>query len=489
MDYIKVQELLADSPTVRLIRAQNAPLILGFLLKEFKDSNRIVISNDELIPKLSDYMEEHGFRAEDFKELAHSEEGLDMPAIAKRYLDQWSDHEILRKFPNNDGIHMHELTPETERALQWVESLVKRKFVGTESRFKDIFKKMHDLVENTQDDPQEKILELERKKQAIEEEIRQVKITQQVQVYDETQVKERFYELNKLSRELLADFKEVEGNFKGIIRNIYEKQTDRNIHRGQIVGYALDAVEHLKKKDQGRSFYTFWNFLISDKSQDELRTLTDRVLNLLREMAIEYEDDRFIRQLKTHLYYAGKKVIDSNRQLSARLSKVLSEREVSERRKVLELIGDIRTSALKVVAKPPKTDSFIVVDGWPEVSMVMARPLADLSPENVIVSQPSDVEVADLTSMNFNNLFNTFMVKREHLQVNIDAFLKEYKNVSLAQIVEKYPIEKGLSEVLTYLAIASQSSKHSISTENHVLLPLDRTETRFAKIPQVVYNK
>ena len=295
--------------------------------------------------------------------------------------------------------------------------------------------------------------------------------------------------MSKISRELLADFKEVEQNFKEIIRNIYEKQSDRNFHKGHIVGYALDAIEELKKKDQGRSFYSFWNFLIADKSQEELRGLIDRVYSLLNDMSIEHDEDRHLRHIKAQLYTAGKKVIDSNRQLSARLSKVLSEREMSERRKVLELIGDIRGMALRVMAKPPKDDKFITVIGYPEVFMVMSRPLAEPQQDPILLNHPEDADITDLTDMDLDSLFNVFTVNKDALQTNIAAFLKEYKEVSLAQIIQKHPIEKGLAEILTYLAIASQSNKHLISPENHVLLPMDKTESRFAKVPQVIYTK
>ena len=275
MDYHKTEVLLTTEACIRLLKATNAPLIISFLHNEFKISHRASITHPELVHKLTDFLEQINY-----SDMELQDEPEDTETRPKRYLDTWTDQNFLRKFPNDLGEHFYELTPDAEKVLQWVEGLEKRAFVGTESRFKDIFIKLKDIVDNTLEDPLEKIKELEKKKNEIEEEIRQIKITQSVITFNETQIKERFYEVNKISKELLSDFKEVEQNFKDIIRNIYEKQSYKSYSKGQIMGYALDAIEQLKQKDQGRSFYAFWQFLIADKSQEELKKLIDNVYEL-----------------------------------------------------------------------------------------------------------------------------------------------------------------------------------------------------------------
>jgi seryl-tRNA synthetase len=124
-----------------------------------------------------------------------------------------------------------------------LESLQKREFVGTESRFKDIFRRLQELIDNTSDDPKRKIQELEAKRQELKEEIAHIKKTGKTDTYNDTQIKERFFEISKTARELTSDFKEVEQNFKDITLNIYKKQTQRDLHKGDILGYALDATE------------------------------------------------------------------------------------------------------------------------------------------------------------------------------------------------------------------------------------------------------
>lgn len=489
MEYSGIDALFATNTSIKLMRAQNAPLILSFFHREFKETNRLAISNNELVHKLSDYLDYIDYREEVLHDELEEHIHEDYEGRAKRYLEQWTDSGYMRKYPDENGEHMHELTPHTERAFMMVESLDKKDFVGTESRFKDIYRRLQELLENSTSDPQVKIRELERQKLLIEEEIRQIKISQHVPTYNDTQIKERYFEINRVAKELVSDFKEVEQNFKDIIRNIYEKQSDKNYNKGKIIGYALDALDELKQKDQGKSFYAFWHFLVSDQSQEEMRVLIDDMYVLLDKHSIPYEDDRYLKRLKMMLYQAGKKVIDSNRQLSSKLSKVLAERNMMEGRKTMELIADIRNDALKVVGRPPKNDSFILVDDYPDLNLVMARSLTEELTEHEEKAIPSDAPEFDLMGLSFDTLFNQFMVNKTELQDNIDSFLKKKKQVSLAEIVAEKPMQKGLAELLTYLSIASQSSKHLISDSNYLLLEIQKSPKKMVKVPQVIYTK
>jgi uncharacterized protein (UPF0297 family) len=481
MEFTQIDNLLNNSISVKLVRANNAPIIIGFLFTTFKAAQRSIINGVELESKLRDFIESN--ENEVFTD--HD----DLESRAKRYLDTWADQGFLRKFPDDNGETQFELSTDTEKAFQWIENLNKKDFIGTESRFKDIFNKLQDIVENTMDSPIQKVKELEKKKKEIEEEIRQIKITQSVNTFNPTQIKERFYEIERIARELLSDFKQVEQNFKDIIRTIYEKQADRTYTKGQIVGYALDAIEDLKQKDQGRSFYGFWQFLINEKKQEELKLLVDKVYHLLDEKGIQHDDDKLLRRIKSQLYAAGKKVIESNKQLSSRLSKILSETNLAEHRKAMEIIAEVRHLALRLLDNPPKAEGFITIDEYPEVNLVMNRPLTEDPHEAEMINHPSDIAFSDLSNVDVNSLFNSFAINRAELENNITTLLKKQKQISLKEILEYYPVQKGLGEVLTYLSIASNSNKHIISEAEDELVPINQKQTRFIKIPQVIYTK
>ena len=112
--------------------ADHAPLIASFLQRTYIEPNIRVMAQPELESRLED-------------ELFHlrETEGEDaFPPSARDYLDDWAQNERgwLRKFypPGSDEAHF-DLTPATEKAIAWLESLAQRAFIGTESRLMTVF--------------------------------------------------------------------------------------------------------------------------------------------------------------------------------------------------------------------------------------------------------------------------------------------------------------------------------------------------------------
>jgi uncharacterized protein YPO0396 len=81
MDYENIKYLKDYNPTVKLLRFDNAPLILSFLFQEFKQYNKIVISNIELKTSLSDYL----------YNINHIYGENTYPSTSQNYLDKWSN--------------------------------------------------------------------------------------------------------------------------------------------------------------------------------------------------------------------------------------------------------------------------------------------------------------------------------------------------------------------------------------------------------------
>jgi len=65
-------------------------------------------------------------------------------------------------------------TPAAEKALRWIRMLRERSFVGTESRLSTIFLPLRQMVFGAETDPQERLKELRRQRQELDEEIARV---------------------------------------------------------------------------------------------------------------------------------------------------------------------------------------------------------------------------------------------------------------------------------------------------------------------------
>jgi Protein of unknown function (DUF3375) len=468
-----------------LLRAKNAAFILSFFKKVFAGAAITTISNSELRSKLEGYMEELNYNDKD-EELDANTLFDDYSLKASQYIDKWSNAGFLRKYPNDDGEDLHELTPDTTKVLKWLEDLQQREFVGTNSRFKDIFFKLQKMIEQTNEDAEARIVELEKKKWAIEDEINLLKQGMKPSVFDDTEIKEQFYDINKMARELLSDFSEVEQNFEQIRKDIQRKYTEKDVVKGSLLLFALDALEDIEQKDQGKSFKAFWEFLMDDKKQQEFTELTEKLYALLQEKGIDYQNDRFLKNLKRLLHTSGRKVIDSNRKLSEKISRVLSEKNLLERKRAMELIGEIRQMAYTLIETKIKEDAFIYIEDEPDISLFDRWEPGHEKEDALAILFPDGMGGQLSSEADFNPLFDQFNFDRAKLMGRIDTLLTDRVQVTLKEIVDTYGLQNGLSEVVGYFSIASGSNHHIILEET--IEPIWLGERKI-NVPMIIYTK
>lgn len=169
LDHERISDLREHHPVLRLIAAQNLPLICGFLHKVFIDAHRREIPQLELEALLDDYL--HALPARGGGESNYRRS-------ARGNLDEWSRPELpfLRKFYVGQGDEpVYDLTPATERALQWLQELEQPEFVGTESRLTTVFGLLRELVHEGAESPEERLQRLLKEREQLDAAIAQAK--------------------------------------------------------------------------------------------------------------------------------------------------------------------------------------------------------------------------------------------------------------------------------------------------------------------------
>jgi hypothetical protein len=468
-----------------LLRANSAPLMLSFFYKVFKEAHVTTISNTELRNKLEGYLEDLEYEQKD-DELDANSLFDDHSIKAAQYIDKWSNTGFLRKYPDDQGEDLHELTGDTQKVIKWIDDLQQREFIGTNSRFKDIFFKLKEMIERSNEDAEQRIQELEEKKWALEQEINLLKMGKHPETFDNTEIKERFYDINRTARELLSDFTEVEQNFEQIRKDIQRKYTEKDVVKGSLLVFALDALDEIEGKDQGKSFKAFWEFLMDEKRQQELTKLTEQLFDLLKEKAIDYGNDRFLKNLKRYLHASGKKVIDANRKLSEKISRVLSEKNLLERRRAMELIGEIRQLAYQLTDTRIKEEDFLEIEDDPLLSLADRWELTEEKEDATEVQYP-DGKGGNITSeVDFSLLFDQFTIDRKKLISHINSMLQEKDQVTLKELVDHYGLKNGLSEVVGYFSIASGTDHHIILENTADPIQIGQ---RKINVPMIIYTR
>lgn len=482
MEHDLIKYELENFSSLKLLRKQNAPLILSFLYKHFKANQRISLGQSELEASLGDYLE--------FLQEIYPNTYSRSP---REYLNEWCEDKLLRKTfesGNDDPIFL--LTPDLEKAIGWLEDLQQKEFVGTESRFLQIFSLLKQIRDNSTTDVETRIAQLERDRDRIQQEIDRIKQTGEIEQYNDTQIRERFIRANEETRQLIADFAQVEQNFRELTKTVQTAQFQGNTGKGSVIGYVLDADEKLKQSDQGRSFYAFWNFLMSESKRQELKSLIQAVYDL-KELDSLSQDYGLLRRIERSLIDAGDRIVQSNYLLAEKLRQMLDERSFLENRRVTELIIDVQRLALQVSKQPPTDEDFLIIEGKPDINLAIARPL-----------HPIETSATPTFSIDFDNLpqesseeelaelYHQFYVDEAALVQRIARALEHRTEVTLAELVELYPVEQSLSEIVAYLTIATKSEQHHVNdtTIDSIIIASLESEKQFClNLSQIIFRR
>lgn len=272
MDFHQLCALRDNHPAWRLLCAEHAAFILSFFHKTFIESNVRAVSEHELTEKLND---ELFMLREQFGEKAY-------PKSAADYLNDWADKDKrwLRKFyKDGEDEAQFDLSPAVEKAIGWLKTLTERQFVGTESRLLTLFDLLKQMNDRSELNPEKRIAELLKQRQEIDAEIAHIE-QGNINVLDDTALKDRFQQFTQGARELLADFREVEHNFRELDRRVREKITLWEGSKGELLAQIMGERDAITDSDQGKSFRAFFDFLLSNQRQQEFTELLNNVMAL-----------------------------------------------------------------------------------------------------------------------------------------------------------------------------------------------------------------
>ena len=478
LDIDTLETLRRQHPAWRLLVADSAPLVASFLHRVFVLPNLRVMAQADLAEALEDTLyalrEQRGASA--------------YPKPAVEYLNDWAanDKAWLRKFypAGSDEPHF-DLTPATERAISWLVGLGERSFVGTESRLLTMFDLLRQMSEGSETQPEVRVRELQRKRDEIDAEIGRV-LAGDMPVLNDTALKERFAQFSTLARELLADFREVEHNFRGLDRRVRERIALWSGAKGELLQDILGERDLIAESDQGRSFRAFWDFLMSRTRQDELTELLDRVLQLAP--VAELKPDARLRRVHYDWLEAGEHAQRTVALLSQQLRRFLDDQAYLENRRIMDILRGIEAGALAVRGAPPAGDFMAIADTAPAVELPMERPLHAPA---IKLALDSAALVAGDEDLDAGALFSQFVVDKAALARHVRQSLQQRSQITLAELLALRPIEQGLAELLAYLSLAGEqgSAVFDESVEDRVSWPARDGRIKTARLPRVIFAR
>jgi hypothetical protein len=483
-DYATLEFLRQSHPAWRLLRSDHAPLLASFLQRVFITPNVRAIAQAGLAETLEDAL--FGLREQ------LGSEAFPKPALD--YLNDWAhpDRGWLRKFyvPGSDEPHF-DLTPASEKAIAWLGTLATRSFVGTESRLLTLFELLKQMSEGSNTDPQTRLAELHKRRDAIDQDIARI-LEGHVPMLDDTALKDRFQQFTALARELLADFREVEHNFRGLDRRVRERIALWEGSRGALLEEIMGERDAITDSDQGRSFRGFWDFLMSSSRQEELSQLLERVLSLPAVASLQ--PDARLRRVNDDWLEAGEHTQRTVARLSQQLRRFLDDQAWLENRRIMDLLHGIEARALALRDSPPAGPVMEVADSAASIELVMERPLYTPTHSPVIaatVVESGDAGAAAVSAM--QALYGQVVIDKLQLARQVRQALQAQPQVTLRELCERQPLQHGLAELVTYLQLAGDTFKSVVAEEITEVItwqtcgPHGSPETRQARLPRVIF--
>jgi hypothetical protein len=454
------------SPAIKLLGADNAPFIIDFFDRQFKQGGRLAIPHSDLLAALNAYQEE-----------LHETHPGKLVSKAEVYLANWCSPEsrwLQRFLDAGHNEPVYQLTPHTEDVFSFLDRVLEKDlgFIGTESRLKLVIDTLEQLVVGASDDPEKRLEHLRNEERRIRAEIEEIEAEGRVEKYRPAQIRERFITAVSLLKQLQGDFRAVEDKFREITVDVQQHQVEGRLSRGGILEFALDAEDVLKEEDQGVSFYEFVKLILSPTQTEKLERII-REIRRLPELMDQREGLETVRHMVTMLQAEAEKVMRTNQRLSTTLRRLLDARAHAERQRVAQLLREIRSLAVSLSPHAPRDTVGIDV----EVDLDIESPF-----RRTFWSKPASFETMDLTDFEaheedrlaaFRRLASMHRLDWRTMRGRIREIIRQSSAPTLGELLQVHPPSGGVIEVLGYLQLACDDGHlvNSDSRETVVVQP------------------
>lgn len=473
-------DILNHSPSAELLKAKYREQLILFFATVFSEEHKVV-AQETLYQYLSDFLDHQALNEDEETSAKTFDEK------AKNYVRAWTNKGFLTNYQDEQGDIFYELSSHTIKVLDWIGSLKKEEYIGTESKFKNIFNQLKELVEFTNEDKEKRLEILLAKRDELQAQIDSLQAGEDVKVFEEYEIIPRFNQLTQQAKELLSDFKEVEDNFKNITKEIYQKHSGQHT-KDDILQFTFDALDQLKESPQGKSFYAFWSFLLMPDLQEEWNSLTEELYNTLQQKNIAV-NDTFLRSMKNHLYYSGEKVSKANDKMAEKLSRIIRETENSDSEATKATLSEIKKLLIDISKRSEVPDISFELETFSDINIPFERKLTNQKREVTQYTQyPKNANTSLTDIAQLDKLFARRIVDRETVRKYIREVLREKKQATLADIVAKQGgVKDGLAELVTYLSVGLEF-KHLINEGKTQEIIFDTKNHKRIQLPEIIIS-
>lgn len=465
----RFQRLFAENAAWKLLRADNAALILAFMADLFSEDNEVPFGRARV--------------ALDAEIERCVELGIWQTTTgAGAYLRQWIQAGWLRELDD----HLTK-TDACEVALRFCQGLDQRDTNTTASHLRIVQEAVRDFAVAISPNPADRLALLNSRKAQIQREINDIKAGVVIELSQEEQ-RERIREIYQLASVLTGDFRRVEDEIRELDQQLRVQMIQSESSRGDILLSVLEKEQLLAKTDAGSAFESFFQLLCDPNRSAEFRDQLQSTLSRPAASNLSSQQQRFLAKLMRELTRESDRVFQIRRRTAESLRAYIESGALFESRAVDNLLGKLER--LAVSFKNVNVDLRTQTKLWLPVANVHVRSPDSLrlkTPEEKLDTTGVQTQV-NATTPNSEMLDSLDAVKMLDVARVIADQLQRHGPMTIGGIVEKQPLTAGLEELVAFVRVAKSVGATALGDKEQIAVTDKKGAQLSASIPRFLLS-
>lgn len=466
-------EQLRRASTWRLLAATKAPAVLAILQATFPAGDRR-LPRSELIARVGAHLSllhdedaSVGGGVADADLGAEELEGpsADGPAArggrsAAEYVDGWVREGYLTRRDDPQRTETtFEPSPATIDAIQFIASLEEHRPTTTESRLQLVIQQFDRLAQETETDRDVRLADLQRRRERIEQEIRELAEGELMLPSAEASV-DRLRDILQIAAELSGDFLQYREDLRAVDLHLREQILSPEGSRGEILEQLLAGDDLLGQSTVGRTFTAFFRMLNDPVQTRSTQELVDRLLERDFSRSLSRDERERLANVFSDLYEPAQEVLDVKTELYRSLARFVRSQDFRQHRVLLEALQEAQGLALAQKDEVPTRTPFpLELDlSRVQIGSVSQHRLKDPTDPGA----PAEAEVHDATTLSvevLQDLVRTNDIDIVGLTSHVNDVRGTSGQASIGDVLRARPAEQGLASVIGLMFLATNHAQ------------------------------
>ncbi|MGO1200393.1 MAG: DUF3375 domain-containing protein [Dermabacteraceae bacterium] len=485
-------EQLRRASTWRLLAATKAPAVLAILQAVFPSGDRR-LPRSELVARVGTHLallhdEDPGPEQGEGDDGGSDELSGRGGRSAADYVDTWVREGYLTR--RDDQQHTEttfEPSPATIDAIQFIVSLEEHRPTTTESRLQLVVQQFERLAEETETDRDVRLADLQRRRERIEAEIRELAEGELMLPSTDASV-DKLRDILQIAAELSGDFLQYREDLRAVDLHLREQILSPDASRGEILEQLLAGDDLLGQSTVGRTFTAFFRMLNDPIQTRTAQELVDRLLERDFARSLTRSERERLANVFSDLYEPAQEVLDVKTELYRSLARFVRSQDFRQHRVLLEALQEAQGLALS------QKDEVTIRAPFP-LDLDLSRVLLSSVSQHRLKDPtdpgaPAEAEVHDATTLSIEVLED--LVRANDIDiVGLTGHINDVRGTSgqasLSDVLRAHPAQQGLASVIGLMFLATNyAQQREGSTEIVTWRELDGNDYA-AKVPSFFF--